>query len=276
MEWSRAKNLILCILVLVNLFLLANLLYMRWAVQSISQDAVSDTVAYLDTLGIEMDPAILPEKTARKTMIVERDEAQEAQAAAILVGGEDVSKLGAGGSRYEGSRGTAVWRSGGQLDAELEPDALESTVQDKGESGAVQNARLTALFSAGFPSGLYTQTDSLLVLTQQFQGMPVYNCKLSVTTSENEKTVLSGMWTLGTALPVNDQEEMSLPGLLIQFVLNMKESGYTISCITAVESGYIAQQVSNIGIRLVPVWKITAGSVSGCISAMDASILLVE
>jgi len=277
MDWSKAKNLIIGMLIAVNVFLLFVCFYTERTRLSVQETAVANAAAYLAERGIELDPTILPQKAEdRSLLLVERDDAAEAMTAEKLIGGSEVSRVG-GIVRFSSADGssTALWRAGGLFEASTAiPGAF-------GHSGALtSHPAVTALSASGISATAVADSSAgdlqQMILYQYCDGQPIFNASLTVTCGTQDVVYVAGRWCLGETKPISAADEMDLPGLLIRFAEQMSDSDADVSRIEAIRPGYIAQSIASAGVKLIPAWEITVPSGACYISAVDGTILVSE
>ncbi len=272
LEWKKVKNIIILLLAAVNIFLLLNLYSLMRDERIAMKEASAGTVAYLNSKGISIDENIIPEKNrSRKTTVIERSEDSEIAIASSLVNGDKVTSAGST-ITVAGVNGTATWRSGALLDADITVPGIYNSGDE-----AVLIAYLEA---AGIHTAGYTaESDELgftLTINKRLGGDSVMNCSLVIRCEENDRATVSGRWFTGDGVALDDYTEIDPPGLIIKYVEHMERSGVNTISIDNVENGYIVQQMTKIGIILLPVLKITADGNSTYISATDGSIVLSE
>ena len=79
MEWSRAKNVIIGMLLLVNLFLLGMLGYLKLLETRSFRESVDGTLQVLAARGIEADPSLISHDTDERALcVIVRDREREA------------------------------------------------------------------------------------------------------------------------------------------------------------------------------------------------------
>ena len=70
MDWSRAKNLIIMLLALVNVFLVGNIAYLAYKNDAAERNTVSELVAYLESRGIVLDREAVPRENLGRTVLI--------------------------------------------------------------------------------------------------------------------------------------------------------------------------------------------------------------
>lgn len=256
MEWGRAKNVIIGMLLLVNLFLLGMLGYLKLAETRSFRESVEGTIRVLEARGIEADASLISQDAdERRLCVIVRDQTQEAALAANLLGETEVS--GSGGSdRYRSDRGTVTWRSGGSFDAAFAADAA-------------------GLASALKASGIGTDGKPAVSgeIPQYVDGLPVFNCGLRYVFGGSTCT-MSGRYCLGEPQQVDDREPMGQCSVLIEYASIV--SGLAIERIDALDPGWVVQMLPGIGVRLIPVWRVTSPGLVTYVNAVEGGAVVVE
>ncbi|MDD6877595.1 MAG: hypothetical protein PUD44_07415 [Clostridiaceae bacterium] len=258
MDWSRAKNIVIGMLVLVNLFLLATLGYLKYTEASNFRESVNGTVRVLKSRGIEVDESLIVKlRDDRRLCVVVRSRETEADVAAAFLGETELS--GSGGSdRYRSGSGTLSWLPGGIFSASFRADA--ASLREK-----LASLPLSDTASVSSDGG---------TLCQYIDGYPVFNCTVGYAFGTDGSCTLSGRVCLGEPQPASDAEPMGLCGVLIDYASIV--SGLAIERIDAIDPGWVAQTLPGAGVRLVPVWRITGSGVVTYVNALDGSAVLAE
>ncbi len=274
MNWSKAKNIILAMLIAVNIFLLGVIVYTERSSHIAYKQAVSETVAYLESRNISLDPKLLSVDVAkRNTLLIIRDYDAEAAIAETLVNGEEVSRSG-GVMRFANDSGTenALWRSGGLFEANIKVDGISEYNGNISEHPTV--TRLGGVgFSGGIVSDISNSDLTQLTISQTYNSLPIFNAAITVTCGEKDEVYAAGRWCVGTEQIISDANEQKLTGLLIRFAQQVEYTAENTCVIEAITPGYMAQNLSNSGVKLVPAWEIRTSDAIGYISAVDGSAL---
>lgn len=248
MEWHKAKNIMLALLILVNLVLLGSRAYLASTERREQLAAIEGAAARLHEIGIEVDASLIPAHSpGRRLCIIPRDREAEAAFAGQILSDVTISSQGST-DRYQSDSGLALWRHGGQFEVRT--------------ANIPSDARLYEMLED------CRRTDT--VLMQEISGLPVFNCTLQITPGES----IRGRWCFGEPALLEDRREMSAAGLLI--VYGTKVSDAPPAHITSLEYGYIAESVPNVGVRLVPVLRLCTDSEYVYLNALNGEILSVE
>lgn len=257
MNWNRAKNIILLILVVTNVFLGIYLGYMRITERNMFREAAEGTVQVLKSRGIELDIGLITnEDDDRRLYVIERDQTAEQSIAQTLL--EDAKTSGSGGTdHYLSDNGSVSWMTGGFTEGEI-----------------TANAQFAAAAFVSSDSGVTVRNpDGTLTITQEIKKLPVFNCAVTLTDSDAGCT-FSGRYCTGTPIPVNDSRPMSVTSILIKYSSDV--SGQVVSRITDIDRGWAVQTLPGIGVRLIPVFRITADTAVTYMNAIDGSVVLAE
>jgi len=272
LEWNKVKNIIILLLAAVNLFLLLNLFSLISDERTSMEEAAMGTASYLKSKSIIIDDEIIPRKNnKRQQMVIERSIDTEVSIASALVGGSNVTDAG-GTLIVNGPNGNATWRSGALLDADITVPGLYNNGD---ESVLVAFLESAGINTAGYTVS-YDELGFVLTLAKEFGGENVLNCSLVIRCEQNNRATVSGRWFTSEGIALSDSAELEPSGLIIKYVERMESMGVKMIAIEAIESGYIVQQMTNVGIILIPVLKITTDGVSSYVNAIDGNIVLSE
>ena len=87
MEWPRIKTIVLAILLITNIGLLSFVVQRAYQGRQMQREARENAILFLQNSGIEVDPAVIPERMGLPPQTVKRDREQEARIASALLGG---------------------------------------------------------------------------------------------------------------------------------------------------------------------------------------------
>ncbi len=103
--------------------------------------------------------------------------------------------------------------------------------------------------------------------------LPVFNCRLTAS-REGDAWTVSGRICVGNALRTDSGTERDVPGLIVAVAQRLILRGTTE--ITQIEAGWVAGSISNVGLRLIPVYKLMADTDDFYVNAVDGTLLSVE
>ncbi len=259
MDWSKAKNLIILLLVIVNVFLLGNISYLFYKNEAAARNTVTELVAFLESRGIALEEDLVPrENLGRTVLVVERSTEEEAALARTLL--QDLSLPENAEGNYTNRTGDLSLKSGGYMDARWTEDMTARTLVSRFEKGGV------ALQETSY-------TDTAAELLVAYADLPVFNCRITAAL-ENGVWTASGRICMGNALRTDSDYERDVAGLLVGVMQKLVLMDTTE--ITQIEAGWIAGSISSVGVRLLPVYKLTADSGDYYVNAVDGTLLGVE
>lgn len=251
MEWSRAKTILLVVLICTNLFLAGNLLWQvshGWAQQ---RRAMDQALALLQEDVGEFDEDIFRDLgTQRPVYAASRDTALEKKAAQALLGTEE-SDTDGGVSRFSSEKGTLTFYTGGEVRLELFT-----------ESSLTGEEWQELLEKAGFPmDNCRREEEGEQVVF--FQGMPsgeeLMECTLTCRTKGNG-LVAEGRWLMDTQLRQVGEGAKSYQ-MVVSLRRLWREEGFSQPPESARES-YRLRDQGNGNYLLFPVWQVEAGGKS--------------
>lgn len=254
MQWSKVKNIIILILVVVNVLLLGQTAGQERQSQKYRQEALEGAIEVLRQQGYEVDAQNLPHQRNLFSMTMEREKESEEALAQALLG--TVSKTEDGiRAVYQGDGGDCWFRSDGSFLFLF----LSEQYKLGGEDAKTHAERL--LTGAGIACEVIDQEEQAeghikVILRQTWDGAPVFSCEIELTYLNGVLTTLEGKRLVGIPVNAEDGESiMDLPTALIRFMAGMREGGHVFTKIKGMIAGY---QTTSVGrqMGLTPVWEV--------------------
>lgn len=277
MSWSKLKNIIILILLLLNLFLLALVGVNRIRSDRYRATALSEAAAVLEANGIQV-PDILPSDMELSSAVSARDLEREEQLAAALLG-EDARAEAAGGGLYvyESDIGRASFRSNGELTVEFTAPALF----DDGVEHAAHVRQL--LERLDLRVWQVDESGDTVTVLQSVNGAPVFSSGVASSSAspvgvsfsfdgDGRLLRVSGRLLLGQAQADPDGEPpLSVPTALIGFFGFIVENGDVCQAIREMQPAYRVSALTD-PVRLTPVWRITTDTGDYVVDACTGEI----
>lgn len=246
MRWTKIKNIILLLLVVVNLFLLGLVGLRTWRTQQNARLARERMITILENNGVAFLPGEIPdllELTGRR-LAVDPPGPEEAR---TLVGQiREQTDLGLR-TVYEGEWGTATLSPSGEIE-------VHYTQQIHTEAQAL--ALVTSLGVEIRAAGRETQDGRTTVtLTQLWEGVPLPGQTATLVCREGYAESLSFRRLAGTAETVSPGgETITAATALIRFLAALNREGYVCSQVTDMYAGYSLS--GSASVTLTPVWYV--------------------
>lgn len=252
MEWSKIKNIILLLLLVVNGVLLWQVAEQEWRTATYRQEARRDAVQFLADGGIRVDTEALPEERSLFPQSAKRDQTAELSMAQVLLG--SARETGKTGS-YTGERGTGSFLSNGSYTFSFQDGAYPV------ERGDLERYVLRILAQGGAEyaaTGVEERGNTVrLTLRQRWEGTDIFNCQAVVVWSGGQITAIEGQQRLiGTPVPTSQEEAMNVPTALLRFLSGVRSGGHVCSEIRALTAGYETTVSPNGTAKLTPVWQV--------------------
>ncbi len=255
MEWSKAKSLLILLMLAVNIYLGVSI-YTQIRAEAVQEaQMVRDACALLVQQGIEFDESLLsdlPRGLQSWTWV--RDIEAEHQAALRLLGECREERSGGGIYTYTGVDSAVTFRSGGYIElvpAEGDMPDLAALLTPQGEDSRLSLHSVEGGFE------------------QRFDGYPIWSARVG--TAEGESP--SGTWIFGNT-PQPGEESLSRARLILAAGRLLERSGCrrldSAACV------YILSSLQNGDIRLVPALVLKSGDTEICMNALtgeDAALL---
>lgn len=264
MEWKNVRRWLILLLLAADLILAGNLALQALRADQILRRAVMDAVALAEARGLSLEadvvlalPRQLPAYAARR-----QDALEQQMASTLLGGGVEQSAPGGGVAIYQSETGTVSFRRGGALEADTpwtwqEFDALSC-------AEALESAGLRA------KSALREETAEGVLLTQNYNGYPLFNCQLQCAQAESRLT-LSGRWLL---TPELQEERQSLSRAQMVLELCALAEELLFFEVTEIRAGYVLQGDAPQNLTLIPVWSVETETGTVIISCISGEQLL--
>ena len=254
MESSKIKNLIICLLALVNLFL-AGLIVSDWSQTARSRASVNAAVhTILENNGITLAEGAMPDTSVLKSYSVSRNFEQEKQMVSSVLGSVTVQDQGGNIMYYYGEKGQANFRSSGDFEIlfdreplPVEKDAMSTVRSVLKKMGIQAEYSPQSSVSAG-------NTDTVVVMTVLFEGTPVINCQIKFTFATDSLLMVEGRRLLDIQREEAGVTILDAPTLLTRFIGLVNRNGYVCSEIREIRPVFQYSDAS--GGRLVPVWEV--------------------
>lgn len=254
MEWSKAKSLLILLMLAVNIYLGVNIYTQLRAEAVQEEEMIRDACTVLRQQGIQVEEELFYDlSSGLQSQTWVRDTQAERQATLRLLGECREDQPGGGIYTYTGTDGAITFRSGGYVEllendgADLDPKAL---LLPQGEEG-----RLTLM-----------QQDGSFTLC--LDGYAV----LGAGVGKGEGESWSGTWIFASASQPGE-ESLSRAQLILSAGQLLEKSGYTeLKDITCV---YLLTSLQSGDIRLVPALLLETGSEQLCMNALTGEAALL-
>ncbi len=254
MRWSKIKNIIIILLLMVNGVLLALVGFRDWNTRQAQRETEERVVALLERSGIAYLPGDMPKDLGLTACrVITRTPGPEMAQALLGPLREELTAVEGYNVTYTGADGSqAVFSPSGEVRAQLAPGAAPLQGEEPGRAGAALiEERLGVQVRE---AGRQEENGSLeLHYVQLWQGVPVPRMELVLTCKEGGITALRGRLLWGEEEPVTGEDTLTAPTALARFLdeLNRGE-GYVCSQVTDLYPGYTASGTTTV--TLTPSW----------------------
>lgn len=252
MRWSKIKNIIILLLVVVNGFLLALVGIRAWRMEQGARETRERMVEILANNGIAFLPEEVPGALELAAWQVNAEPPGQTQAAA-LVGEVTETGTSAAGTTYVGQRGTVTFSADGGVEASFLPggwsagrEQVDATVTEMLNALELSSVRVT---------GRREEDDAVTVtVTQLWEGTPVFGQTLTFFWQGGEFIYLSGRYLRGSGELAAAGGSITAPTALTRFLTALNDGGYVCSQITGLYAGYLSSGGETVS--LTPAWFI--------------------
>ncbi len=252
MRWSKIKNIVILLLLLVNLFLLAMVGLRAWRSGHNERETRQRMVAVLEKSGIAFLPDEVPGDLTLSGWRITLQIPGEDEARLLLGGVTDVYTVGTR-TVYEGGRGSVNISSSGEMEAKFEQGAFPLEEDDAGSAGLELLSRLGV--QAQETERISQEGQTVLTYVQLWNGVPVPNRPVTLTCRDESWESLSLHWLAGTAESVAlGDKTITASTALVRFLEVLDQEGYVCSQVTDMYAGYVASGTSTV--TLTPAWYV--------------------
>lgn len=271
MEWPKLKNIIILILVLTNLCLFLLVMDREGRNAQLQSQSRLEAIQFLRDHDVELDEEQIPKTVEVTALRVERELEEEVLLARRLLKGEvTVTALGGGVYRYENTRGWLQLHGDGTFQAQFAPGTWPI-------GRSAEQSALEVLEQLEYSGRVLSHRGNTVVLEQTQDGAPLFLLRVNVQWEDEGITALSeGRRLMGTAQPVEQQQELSVSTALLEFHTQMDARGYVYSGIDRIEQGYVTQTALEGVTALAPAWQIHTDTGVYRLNLLDASLSSVE
>lgn len=251
MRWSKIKNIVIALLLVVDVLLLGQVVFQEAESAALRRQAREEAAALLAQNGIRVDLEAMPEDRELGPMWCERDSEKEATLAAALLGEAAVGVDGG----YTGSKGRVWFYSSGDFAVELDPSAYRLETETVEALSARVMGKLD--FQGEILSVTETEGTVSVRMRQSWEGNPIFSCEAVLTYQDGSLRAVRGRRLPGTPTAVAGDRTMTVTTALIRFLGGVTEGGYVRSQVKSMTAGYEMTAMPPSGaFKLTPVWQV--------------------
>lgn len=272
MAWPKIKNIIILILLGTNLCLLAFNLSREVRSYQLEEEARSNTIAFLQQKGIQLEESQVPRAVSVQPQRVTRDvEGECVLAAALLEGAVSVEARGAEVYRYYNENGSIQFHSNGEFYAQFTPGAFP--VKD----GDWEEHARQVLLRLEFPGELLERKggpeSGALVFREMWEDVPLLTCQASLNYENGSLvSITSGRRLVGEPEEDNSGQSITVATALMKFYTGLSELGDVCSQISAIVQAYTVTSTLSDPMPLTPVWYITTDTGAYQLDTLNGSL----
>ena len=278
MEWSKVKNIIILLLLLVNGFLLVLVGMRQERTDQYQRSALTQAVEVLEQNGIQVEEEKLSDVQGLVSQSVERSTQGEQDLVRTLLW-EDAVRVDQGGGlyTYENSRGQVSIRPGGEISARM---AAGGGWETQDPLSHAQQLLDNAGVKAELLEAQLEQGSGTVLFRQQWQAAPLFSSHILFAYQDGRLTGIEGTLLIqeqGQTSAVGDTgEAITLPTALLRFLDGVLTSGEVSTAIESMQAGYLASQSFSGSISLNPTWLIRSDTADYYLSAVTGELTRVS
>ena len=255
MNWSRAKTILIALLLAVDVFLLVVYISRDNGVRKDEMALRADVCAILSAQGIDVDEQLVPLDSVGIRPAVLQRKTDMQKAAVSFFGkvteeknGENITYSGEGGSiMFSDDAFSLVYESGKRVDNE---DAAKVLAKAVAESFAVTGGMRDYTCRSD-------ESGYIIGVSQMFSGVPVFDCGIEVKISASGSVIASGKFIgKGVRVPT-DGMVMKTSALLLSFADGAVKEALCPLKVSSVKLGYISKTPAAGRVSMSPTLCVT-------------------
>lgn len=270
MQWSKLKNIIILVLLLLNLCLLFPAGGRQRQGHRADDELRHSTVVFLENKGIQVSEETVPWEEPCFVQTTERDQQAEARLATAILGENQGNTVG-GAMQYTGVGGTVRFYPDGKVLVLLSESDGDSTSD-------IERHALEYMANLGIHL-VRTETstprgETNLNFLQMTKGSPVFTCKIEMRYQDGQLRSITGWRLFGEVRQeALNQEPLTAPTRLLRLVEAMRVDDITCAEIRSITQGYIHSTTSlSAKSTLIPVWRIETDTQSLLLNCMTGNL----
>ncbi len=255
MNWSRAKTILIALLLAVDIFLLVVYISRDNGVRRDEMALRADVCDILSAQGIGVDEQLVPLDSVGIRPAVLQRKTDMQKAAVSFFGkvteeknGENITYSGEGGSiMFSNDAFSLVYESGKNVENEDEAKALAKAVAGSfAVTGGMRD------YTCRYDEGGYS-----IGISQMFSGVPVFDCGIEVKISASGSVIASGKF-IGKGVRVRtDGKVMKTSALMLSFADGAVKEALLPLKISSVTLGYISKTPAAGRVSMSPTLCVT-------------------
>ena len=273
MEWSKVKNIIILLLLLVNGFLLVLVVARHSGTDQYQRSALTQAVEVLEHNGIQVEQSALADAQGLSSQSVERSlDVEEALAAVLL--GDTLTREDQGGGlyAYRSELGQVSIRSGGAISARLAEDERWRTGDPQGHAASLLAGM--GIQAQAVQANLDEEGTGSVRFRQLWQDVPVFSSHVTFTYRQGALASLSGVLLIQDPGQVTAGAEasMTLPTALLRFLDGILANGDLCSSVQAMTPGWLMSQSFSGLVSLSPAWQVSTDMAQYYLNAVTGEL----
>lgn len=257
MEYSKIKNIIIIILLVVNMFFLALFIIGRIETGKLEKRSKEDVIHILSSYGISLDMSVIPVYSDLDSYEVLRDTESERSVAEAVLGKCQVYEPGGNIYQYTSPLGEAVFRGNGEFSITIAAGIAMSDSSLKGLGSYLSQLNIAADLKSADAEYDGGGSLSSIQFTALFEDVSIFNCRITMSFDGESLMSIHGRRLTSPPSPSPSEPMIGVNTALISFLSSVRESNLICNEIIAIAPGYsFSASVSGSG-RLAPYWCIT-------------------
>ncbi len=250
MEWSKAKNILIAILLVVDIFLLGTYIFRAETEKNEKEALRSEVCKVLKKQGINVSKEIIPLDSIEFNPATIGLRGKKRENAQLLLG--DVSEIvDEEYTTFSGERGTFMFSK------DSFSLVYESGKQIFGTESAKTLAKeiASALSIETDDAGIICKKDDggyTVIVPQVFSEMELFDCDVEIKISESGSVIARGSYICDGAINTYSDDILPVSAVMLSFADEVKANGFTEVNVKDIRIGYTAKASDNKRLSLAP------------------------
>lgn len=254
MNWSKAKTVLIAVLLAVNAFLLVTYVMRENEVRRDEVSVRSDLCRILSAQGISVSEDIIPSDSL-EIRPATRENTHDFQKTAERLFGSVVENTGGEGTAFVGDGGNVmfskdtfslVYESGEELSDSQDAKNLAARIASK-----LHVSTASYDFESETKDGGY-----VVYIPQVFSGVHVFDCDIEMRISSGGNVLAHGKFLGKGKASESEGEVIATSALMLSFADEVNERGYGELSISEIAYGYVSKPLTSGVLSLAPTLEI--------------------
>ncbi len=256
MSTSKSKNIIIIALLILNIILLATVIFDRTETKREKNAEIAALELVMEQRGISISDEVDFDIAAPASCSIKREEKKDDKMISKLIGSFYREDMGGNVIFYSSDIGQSILRGTGEIDLIFNED-LPGVNSDYAQSVAKYMKRNGVEISKELAEVSLLSDGASVIAPCMLDGYCVYNSKLNFTISGEKLMMINGTRIFDGEVTVRNEELIDSVSAMMLFLDIVRSDGYICSIVKGLEAGYFMNVAVSGECTLRPVWRVS-------------------